>query len=91
MRGDFVEQQHGRATGPFRDQLGMGWQQWRQHAVMAHALPLLARGMPVSQVASASGYATDSAFCAMFKAATGRSPTTFQHRKPRLSAKPRDR
>jgi len=77
----------------FRDQLGMGWQQWRQHAVMAHALPLLARGMPVSQVASASGYATDSAFCAMFKAATGRSPTTFQHRKPRLSSssKPRDR
>ena len=75
----------------FRDQLGMGWQQWRQHAVMAHALPLLARGMPVSQVASASGYATDSAFCAMFKAATGRSPTTFQHRKPRLSSRPEDR
>ncbi|MET3375824.1 HTH-type transcriptional repressor of iron proteins A [compost metagenome] len=65
----------------FRDQLGMSWQQWRQQAVMAHALPLLARGMAVSQVASASGYATDSAFCAMFKAATGRSPTSFQHRK----------
>jgi AraC-like DNA-binding protein len=65
----------------FRDQLGMSWQQWRQQAVMAHALPLLARGMAVSQVAAASGYATDSAFCAMFKAATGRSPTSFQHRK----------
>lgn len=65
----------------FRDQLRMSWQQWRQQAVMAHALPLLARGMAVSQVASASGYATDSAFCAMFKAATGRSPTSFQHRK----------
>jgi AraC-like DNA-binding protein len=65
----------------FRDQLGMNWQQWRQQAVMAHALPLLARGMAVSQVATASGYATDSAFCAMFKAATGRSPTAFQHRK----------
>ncbi|WPG39843.1 helix-turn-helix transcriptional regulator [Variovorax sp. EBFNA2] len=65
----------------FRDQLGMSWQQWRQQAVMAHALPLLARGMAVSQVASASGYATDSAFCAMFKAATGRSPTSFQHKK----------
>jgi len=35
----------------------------------------------VSQVASASGYATDSAFCAMFKAATGKSPTAFQHKK----------
>jgi AraC-like DNA-binding protein len=65
----------------FREQLGMSWQQWRQQAVMAHALPLLARGMAVSQVATASGYATDSAFCAMFKAATGRSPTAFQHRK----------
>lgn len=65
----------------FRDQLGMSWQQWRQQAVMAHALPLLARGMAVSQVATASGYATDSAFCAMFKAATGQSPTAFQHKK----------
>jgi len=65
----------------FRDQLGMSWQQWRQQAVLAHAIPLLARGMPVSQVAAASGYATDSAFCAMFKAATGQSPTSFQHKK----------
>jgi AraC-like DNA-binding protein len=65
----------------FRDQLGMSWQQWRQQAVLAHALPLLARGVAVSQVASASGYATDSAFCAMFKAATGKSPTAFQHKK----------
>ncbi|MDM0016597.1 AraC family transcriptional regulator [Variovorax saccharolyticus] len=65
----------------FRDQLGMSWQAWRQQAVLAHALPLLARGMAVSQVASASGYATDSAFCAMFKAATGQSPTAFQHKK----------
>lgn len=67
----------------FRDQLGMSWQAWRQQAVLAHALPLLARGMPVSQVAAASGYATDSAFCAMFKLATGQSPTAFQHRKAR--------
>ncbi len=67
----------------FHHQLGMNWQQWRQQAVMAHALPLLARGMAVSQVATACGYATDSAFCAMFKAATGRSPTAFQHKKPR--------
>jgi len=65
----------------FRDQLGMSWQQWRQQAVIAHALPLLARGMAVSQVAAVSGYATDSAFCAMVKAATGQSPTAFQHKK----------
>lgn len=65
----------------FQNQLGMSWQQWRQQAILAHALPLLARDMPVSQVAAASGYATDSAFCAMFKAATGQSPTAFQHKK----------
>jgi AraC-like DNA-binding protein len=65
----------------FRNQLGISWHQWRQQAVLAHALPLLARGMAVSQVAEASGYATDSAFCAMFKAATGQSPTAFQHRR----------
>ena len=65
----------------FRDQLGMSWQAWRQQAVLAHALPLLARGMAVSQVADACGYATDSAFCAMFKQATGKSPTAFQHRR----------
>ncbi len=65
----------------FQSELGMSWQHWRQQAVLAHALPLLARGMQVSQVAAASGYATDSAFCAMFKAATGQSPTAFQHKK----------
>lgn len=65
----------------FRHHMGLSWQQWRQQAVLAHALPLLARGMAVSQVAAASGYATDSAFCAMFKQATGKSPTAFQHRR----------
>ena len=61
----------------FRDQLGTSYQQWRQQAVLAHALPLLARGTPVSEVAAASGYASDSAFSAMFKAAMGQSPSRF--------------
>ena len=43
-----------------------------------HSLPLLARGMPVAQVAQASGYASDSAFSAMFKAAMGQPPSQFQ-------------
>jgi AraC-like DNA-binding protein len=64
----------------FREQLGMGYQQWRQQAVLAHALPLLARGVPVGQVASASGYASESAFTAMFKAAMGQPPSRFQPR-----------
>jgi len=64
----------------FRDELGLSYQQWRQQAILAHALPLLARGTPVSQVAAASGYASDSAFSAMFKAAMGQSPSYFQNK-----------
>jgi AraC-like DNA-binding protein len=61
----------------FRDELGTTYPQWRQQAVLAHALPLLARGMPVGQVAAACGYASDSAFTAMFKAAMGQPPSAF--------------
>lgn len=64
----------------FREQLGTSYQQWRQQAVLAHALPLLARGMPVGQVAFASGYASESAFTAMFKSAMGQPPSRFQPR-----------
>lgn len=59
----------------FREELGTGFQRWRQQVVLAHALPMLARGTPVSQVAAASGYTSDSAFTAMFKAALGQPPT----------------
>lgn len=59
----------------FRDELGTGFQRWRQQVVLAHALPMLARGVSVSQVAAASGYSSDSAFTAMFKAALGQPPT----------------
>ncbi len=64
----------------FREELGTSYQQWRQQAVLAHALPMLARGEPVGLVAAAAGYASDSAFCAMFKAAMGQSPSQFQNR-----------
>ncbi|MDD0838572.1 helix-turn-helix transcriptional regulator [Curvibacter sp. HBC61] len=68
----------------FRDELGLSYQQWRQQVTLAHALPLLARGLPVSQVASASGYASESAFSAMFRAAMGQAPSRFsgKHRRP---------
>ncbi len=62
----------------FRDELGLSFQQWRQQVILAHALPLLARGTPVGQVAAASGYASDSAFSAMFKSAMGQPPSHFQ-------------
>lgn len=67
-------------TRLFRDELGMSYQQWRQQAVLAHALPLLTSGQSVSAVAAASGYASDSAFSAMFRAAMGQSPSHFQGR-----------
>ena len=62
----------------FRDELGLSYQQWRQQAILAHALPLLTRGQSVSTVAAASGYASDSAFTAMFKTAMGQPPSHFQ-------------
>ena len=61
----------------FRDELGTTYQQWRQQATLAHALPMLARGTPVSHVAQATGYASDSAFTAMFKGAMGQPPSAF--------------
>lgn len=64
----------------FRAELGTGYQQWRQQVVLAHALPLLARGTPVHLVAAATGYASESAFSAMFKAAMGQPPRHFQAR-----------
>jgi AraC-like DNA-binding protein len=64
----------------FQAELRTGYQQWRQQAVLAHALPLLARGVPVHQVAAAAGYASESAFSAMFKAAMGQPPRHFQSR-----------
>jgi AraC-like DNA-binding protein len=64
----------------FRSELGMSYQQWRQQVVLAHALPLLAQGLSVSHVAAASGYASDSAFTAMFKAALGQPPRAFHRR-----------
>lgn len=70
----------------FREQLGTSYQQWRQQAVLAHALPLLARGVPVSQVAAASGYASESAFTAMFKAAMGQPPSRLHGRPERAGA-----
>jgi AraC-like DNA-binding protein len=62
----------------FRDQLGTSFQRWRQQAILAHALPMLARGLPVSHVAALSGYASDSAFSAMFKSAMGQPPSRFR-------------
>ena len=59
----------------FRDELGTSFARWRQQVVLAHAMPMLARGVSVARVAQASGYASESAFSAMFKSAMGLPPT----------------
>jgi AraC-like DNA-binding protein len=61
----------------FEKELGMSFGQWRQQARLAHAAPLIARGMPLSQVADQLGYASQSAFTAMFRKTFGCPPTAF--------------
>ena len=64
-------------TRLFERELGMGFGHWRQQVRLAHAAPLIARGVPLSQVAAELGYASQSAFSAMFKKTFGCSPSTF--------------
>jgi AraC-like DNA-binding protein/quercetin dioxygenase-like cupin family protein len=61
----------------FERELGMSFGQWRQQVRLAHAAPLIARGMPLSQVAAELGYASQSAFSAMFRKTFGQSPSAF--------------
>jgi AraC-like DNA-binding protein len=64
----------------FERDLHTRFQPWRQQVVLAHALPLLAGGMAVSQVAAACGYRSASAFSAMFRQAMGQAPLAFAHK-----------
>jgi AraC-like DNA-binding protein len=61
----------------FRSELGSSFSEWRQQAVLAHAIPLLSEGMSLSQVARELGYTSQSAFTAMFRRAFGKSPREF--------------
>jgi AraC-like DNA-binding protein/quercetin dioxygenase-like cupin family protein len=78
--------QHAGASGRtlarlFERELGMSFSQWRQQVRLAHAAPLIASGMPLSQVAVELGYASQSAFSAMFKKTFGQSPSLFFNRR----------
>lgn len=61
----------------FEQDLGMSFGTWRQQMRLAHAAPLIARGLPLSRVAAELGYASQSAFSAMFKKTFGQSPSAF--------------
>lgn len=64
-------------TRLFEQELGMSFGQWRRQMRLAHAAAMIARGVPMSRVASELGYASQSAFSAMFKKTFGQSPTSF--------------
>ena len=66
----------------FESELGMSFGQWRQQVRLAHAAPLIARGLPLSRVAAELGYASQSAFSSMFKKTFGQSPSAFFARRP---------
>lgn len=61
----------------FEKELGMSFGQWRQQARLAHAAALIARGLPLWQVAEQLGYASQSAFTAMFRKTFGSPPSAF--------------
>lgn len=61
----------------FVRETGMSFAQWRQQARLLLALQRIARGDRIIDVALDSGYASQSAFTAMFRRHFGLSPTAF--------------
>jgi AraC-like DNA-binding protein len=61
-------------------ELGMSLTEWRQRVRLVNALPMLRAGHSVEAVALDLGYATSSAFIAMFRRLTGTSPGQFVSR-----------
>ncbi|MFI7243430.1 AraC family transcriptional regulator [Streptomyces qinglanensis] len=56
---------------------GMSLARWVQQARLVHAVTLLVRGSSVTAMAGAVGYATPSAFTAMFRRALGTMPRDY--------------
>ncbi|MFZ6767110.1 AraC family transcriptional regulator [Undibacterium sp. Di26W] len=65
----------------FEQQLDMSFTAWRQQMRLSKASPLITSGLPLSQVAAELGYASQSAFSAMFKKTFGESPSSFFRQK----------
>jgi AraC-like DNA-binding protein/quercetin dioxygenase-like cupin family protein len=59
----------------FRSELGTSFGQWRQQVLLAHALLLAARRLPMATIAGELGYASPSAFRAMVRRTLGAPPT----------------
>ncbi|WIB78113.1 helix-turn-helix transcriptional regulator [Curtobacterium sp. MCPF17_002] len=65
-------------TRLFRQETGMGYRQWRLQLRVHHALVLLAEGRSVTEVASASGWATTSQFIEQFTPLVGMTPGAYR-------------
>jgi AraC-like DNA-binding protein len=65
-------------TRAFRRQTGMSFAEWRQQACVLAALPRLAAGEPVTEVALGLGYDSPAAFATMFKRLTGIPPSRYR-------------
>lgn len=61
----------------FRSELGTSFLQWRQQVLLARALSMAAKRMPMSAIAAELGYASPSAFTAMVRRSVGAPPSRF--------------
>jgi AraC-like DNA-binding protein/mannose-6-phosphate isomerase-like protein (cupin superfamily) len=61
----------------FRDETNLGFGAWRQQLRLERSIELISCGVPLGEVAQRMGYASQSAFSAMFKRSFGQSPSHF--------------
>jgi AraC-like DNA-binding protein len=61
----------------FQRETGLSFVAWRQQARLAEALSRLALGQPIAVVARQLGYASASAFTAMFRRSLGATPKIY--------------
>ena len=61
----------------FRSELGTSFAQWRQQVLLARAVTLAARKLPMARIAAELGYASASAFSAMVRRSVGAPPSRF--------------
>ncbi|MFP6560163.1 helix-turn-helix domain-containing protein [Paraburkholderia sp. B3] len=66
----------------FIRETGLTFRQWVQQVRLAEALSRLAHGDPVFQIAEELGYASPSAFSAMFRQVMGQAPTDYLQERP---------
>jgi len=58
-------------------ELGLNFEKWRAQIKLLHAITYLSIGKTTTQTSQALGYSNDSAFIAMFKRMTGKTPSGF--------------